>query len=82
MNRFLNKRVFLQSKCLSLRSFSSVVENEVYIVSATRTPIGSFRSKLSKFTAPQLGAIAVKSAVEKAAIKIDRKYIPSYCKAN
>lgn len=78
MNRFLNKGVFLKSKPLfSLRSFSSVAENEVYIVSATRTPIGSFRSKLSKFTAPQLGAIAVKSAVEKAAIKIDRKLLAS-----
>lgn len=43
-------------------------ERQVYIVSATRTPIGSFRSQLAKFTAPQLGAIAVKAAVEKSTL--------------
>ena len=33
-----------------------------------RTPIGSFRSLLCKVTAPRLGAIAVKAAIEKAGI--------------
>jgi acetyl-CoA C-acetyltransferase len=41
----------------------------VYIVSATRTPIGSFGGSLKDFTAPQLGAIAIKAAVEKAGLK-------------
>jgi acetyl-CoA C-acetyltransferase len=41
----------------------------VYIVSAVRTPIGSFGGSLKEFTAPQLGAIAIKAAVEKAGIK-------------
>ena len=36
------------------------------IVSAVRTPIGSFRSELCNVPAPRLGAIAVKAAVEKA----------------
>lgn len=36
------------------------------IVSAVRTPIGSFRSSLCNVPAPRLGAIAVKAAVEKA----------------
>ena len=33
-----------------------------------RTPIGSFRSSLCKVTAPRLGAIAVKAAIEKAGL--------------
>lgn len=41
----------------------------VYIVSAVRTPIGSFGGSLKDFTAPQLGAFAIKAAVEKAGIK-------------
>ncbi|GFQ86217.1 acetyl-CoA acetyltransferase, mitochondrial [Trichonephila clavata] len=45
--------------------------HEVVIVSAVRTPIGSFRSSLSSFKAPQLGTIAVKGAVEKAGIPKD-----------
>ncbi len=40
----------------------------VYIVSAVRTPIGSFGGALAGFSATQLGAIAVKGAVEKAGI--------------
>ena len=41
---------------------------EVYIVSAIRTPIGSFGGSLSSFTATQLGGFAIKAAVEKAGI--------------
>lgn len=41
----------------------------VYIVSAVRTPIGSFGGSLKDFTAPQLGAIAIKAAVERAGIQ-------------
>lgn len=41
---------------------------EVYIISAIRTPIGSFGGSLKSFTATQLGAIAIKAAVEKAGI--------------
>ncbi|QHL86682.1 acetyl-CoA C-acyltransferase [Nibribacter ruber] len=41
---------------------------EVYVISAVRTPIGSFGGVLSSLTAPQLGAIAIKGAVEKAGI--------------
>ncbi|HVV53896.1 MAG TPA: acetyl-CoA C-acyltransferase [Mucilaginibacter sp.] len=42
---------------------------EVYIVSATRTPIGSFGGSLASLPATQLGAIVIKSAVEKAGLK-------------
>jgi acetyl-CoA C-acetyltransferase len=41
----------------------------VYIVSAVRTPIGSFGGVLKNFSATQLGAIAVKAAVERAGLK-------------
>ena len=45
---------------------------EVYIVSATRTPIGSFGGSLSALSATQLGSIVIKSAVEKAGLKPDQ----------
>ena len=38
---------------------------EVVIVSVARTPIGSFMGSLSKITAPKLGAIAIKGALNK-----------------
>ncbi len=41
---------------------------EVYIVSAVRTPIGSFGGMLADFSATKLGALAIKGAVEKAGI--------------
>lgn len=40
----------------------------VYIVSAVRTPIGSFGGVLKDVPAPQLGAVAIKGALEKAGI--------------
>src|SRR6201993_2181994 len=42
---------------------------EVVIVSATRTPIGSFGGSLASLSATQLGAAVIKSAVEKAGLK-------------
>jgi len=41
---------------------------EVYIISAVRTPIGSFGGALSTLTATQLGAEAIKGALRKAAV--------------
>ena len=41
---------------------------EVYIIAAARTPIGSFGGSLKDFSATQLGAIAIKGAIEKAGI--------------
>jgi len=41
---------------------------EVYIISAVRTPIGSFGGSLSSVSATTLGGIAVKGALEKAGI--------------
>lgn len=44
---------------------------EVYIISAVRTPIGSFLGSLSSIAAPKLGAEAIKGAIKKAAISVD-----------
>lgn len=42
---------------------------EVVIVSAVRTAIGNFNGSLKDVSAPELGAIAIKGALEKAGIK-------------
>lgn len=42
---------------------------EVCIISAVRTPMGSFGGTLKSFSATQLGAIAIKGAIAKAGIK-------------
>ncbi|MBK6944954.1 MAG: acetyl-CoA C-acyltransferase [Flavobacteriales bacterium] len=42
---------------------------EVVIVSAVRTPIGSFGGSLAEVSATELGATAIKAAVERAGIK-------------
>jgi acetyl-CoA C-acetyltransferase len=44
-------------------------KNPVYIVAAVRTPIGSFGGSLKDISATQLGAVAIKAAVEKAGIQ-------------
>lgn len=41
---------------------------EVYIISAVRTPLGSFGGKLSSLTAVELGSIAIKGALQKAGV--------------
>jgi len=41
---------------------------EVYIVSATRTPMGSFGGVLKDVSATELGGIAIRSAIEKAGL--------------
>lgn len=46
------------------------MDNEVYIISAVRTPIGSFGGCLSSLSATDLGSIAIKEAVAKAKIDI------------
>ncbi|MGN6341904.1 MAG: acetyl-CoA C-acyltransferase [Ginsengibacter sp.] len=42
---------------------------EVYILSAVRTPIGSFGGSLKDISATKLGATAIKGAVERAGVK-------------
>ncbi len=46
-------------------------KQEVYIVSAARTPIGSFLGSLSSVSATDLGATAIKGAVERSGISVE-----------
>lgn len=43
-----------------------------YIVSAARTPIGSLLGSLQDLSAPQLGAVAIKAAIERARLDPER----------
>ncbi len=45
------------------------MNDPVVIVSAVRTPMGGFQGDFNSMTAPQLGAVAIKAAVERAGIK-------------
>ena len=47
------------------------MSKSVYIVSAVRTPMGSFQGALSSVAAPQLGAAAIKGALEAANVQPD-----------
>jgi len=44
----------------------------VYIVSATRTPIGAFQGALSSLAAPRLGAVAIEAALQRANLSPDK----------
>ena len=58
---------------------------KVYILSAQRTPMGSFGGALSSFSATQLGSVAIKAAVEKAGIQaddVDEVFFGNVCQAN
>lgn len=44
------------------------MSKEVYIISAVRTPIGSYGGVFSSLTAPKLGTLAIKGAFEKAGL--------------
>src|ERR671925_1437408 len=43
----------------------------IVIVSAARTPMGGFQGELKSFAAPELGAAAIRAAVERAKIRPD-----------
>ncbi|MBL8185154.1 MAG: acetyl-CoA C-acetyltransferase [Blastocatellia bacterium] len=44
------------------------MKNEAVIISAARTPTGKFQGALKGFTAPELGAIAIREAVKRAGV--------------
>ena len=48
-----------------LRNFSTKINfgKPTYIVAAKRTPVATFLGKLAKFKGPELGSIAIKSAL-------------------
>lgn len=58
---------------------------KVYIVSAVRTPLGSFGGALSSLSATQLGSAAIKGALDKAGVAaehIEEVYMGNVCQAN
>ncbi len=46
-----------------------MTQDSIVIVSAARTPMGSFQGNFNSLTAPQLGSVAIKAAVERAGIQ-------------
>jgi len=49
----------------------TIANDPIVIVSAVRTPMGGFQGELKSLTAPQLGAAAIKAAVERAGVAPD-----------
>lgn len=47
------------------------MSDPIVIVSVARTPLGGFQGSLAGFTGPQLGAVAIKAAVERAGVGPD-----------
>ncbi|GFZ43265.1 acetyl-CoA C-acetyltransferase [Saitozyma sp. JCM 24511] len=64
--------VTLETLVRSLTLARSQSTQDVYILSASRTPIGSINGTLASLTAPQLGIVAVKHAMERAGIEPKR----------
>nr|XP_022903793.1 acetyl-CoA acetyltransferase, mitochondrial isoform X2 [Onthophagus taurus] len=66
-----------------IRSYSTAPKlNEVVVISAARTPMGSFLGSLSSMSAPQLGAVAIKAAIERAGIpkeEVKEVYMGNVC---
>ncbi|XP_028414387.1 acetyl-CoA acetyltransferase, mitochondrial-like [Dendronephthya gigantea] len=64
------------------RSFST--SQDIVIVSAARTPVGSFRSSLSSVPATKLGSVAIQAAIERAGISngdVQEVFMGNVCSA-
>ena len=61
------------------------MSKDIVIVSAARTPVGSFNGALASLTAAQLGTFALKAAMERAGVnadQIDEVYLGNVLQAN
>ncbi|XP_011498265.1 PREDICTED: acetyl-CoA acetyltransferase, mitochondrial [Ceratosolen solmsi marchali] len=71
---------------MSKKLYSTGVKlNDVVIISAARTPIGSFLGSLSSMSATKLGAIAIQAAIERACIgkeEVKEVFMGNVCQAN
>lgn len=68
---------------IASRNFASK-PGDVFIVSGSRTPMGSFRSSLVSLSATKLGAVAIESAIQKANIDksdVQEVYMGNVCQA-
>uniref|UniRef100_A0A8C7RT76 acetyl-CoA C-acetyltransferase n=1 Tax=Oncorhynchus mykiss TaxID=8022 RepID=A0A8C7RT76_ONCMY len=70
-NRYIPPLPLQAHKYLSRTYSTRPYLNEVVIVSAVRTPMGSFRGSLAAVPATKLGSIAIKGAIEKAGIPVE-----------
>ncbi|XP_031630961.1 acetyl-CoA acetyltransferase A, mitochondrial isoform X2 [Contarinia nasturtii] len=84
----VSSKIIGQSLSNVRRNFSSNQRtsalNEVVIVDAVRTPIGSFQSSLSSLSATQLGGVAIKGLLDRtgiAADKVNEVYMGNVCSA-
>jgi len=76
-NIFLNEllKFFKVFHCLPLKAFTlngiqkRMSQKEVFIVAAKRTPMGRFMGSFSSMSATDLGAVAVKSALEQSGLE-------------
>jgi acetyl-CoA C-acetyltransferase len=57
---------------LSLLREEGGTMKEIVIISAVRTPVGKFQGALKSMTAPQIGALVVRAAVERAGLAPDQ----------
>lgn len=69
----------------SKRARSGAVSGDasVYIVGVARTPLGAFQGSLSTLSATDLGAVAIKAALERAGVKpeeVQHVYMGNVCR--
>ena len=58
---------------------------DVFIISAVRTPLGSFGGALTQFSATELGTFAIRGALERAGVQpeeVEEVYMGNVCSAN
>jgi acetyl-CoA C-acetyltransferase len=51
--------------------FSMATSDPIVIVGAARTPIGAFQGDFKDLSAPELGAVAIRAAIERAGVPLD-----------
>lgn len=67
-NEKLNARAFSTSNANKEDMNKEISSRDVFIVGVARTPLGSFLGGLSGYTAPELGAAAMRAALERSGI--------------
>eukprot|EP00887_Chlorella_sp_A99_P003484 scaffold7.g3484.t1 len=67
------------------RRMDEAVGGPVYVVGCARTPMGAFQGSLAPLAAPELGAIAIRAAVERAGVPpeaVEEVLMGNVCSAN
>eukprot|EP01095_Lingulamoeba_sp_RSL-Kostka_P016064 TRINITY_DN767_c0_g1_i1.p1 TRINITY_DN767_c0_g1~~TRINITY_DN767_c0_g1_i1.p1 ORF type:complete len:433 (-),score=147.53 TRINITY_DN767_c0_g1_i1:181-1479(-) len=81
-----NNNLFINSTSnMSNNNNNNNVDDDIVIVGAKRTPMGSFNGALKSLTAPDLGAIAIKAALQQANVDpslIDEVFMGNVLSAN